>query len=358
MPDERLRSPDQAGPEILPTDPRLSGSLDSGVADAQAEGNAPRPGRAAAGGSGGGVERPPGEPATAVAVAVVHDPLVDAKKNWTPPQKKMMAKAGRYHAVRGWSCRALGGGDVHGAGHSRSGRRTAESDHAAGWCRVCSMPTPTSASHHAGDGSEYRTWIDPLLHVADVDKAEATTSRQATPRQPCPVAGGRHASSIYLYGRLLDAEPHEVPVIRDALARTRMICSRSCGRCVEHRKRARNLNGCERQRRWRSMTRRARSGRRAARRGQRSGAGNPRVLGPVERGIPACEELVACSAGRHLPRSQRRSERNAPGNGPAGRLRCRQPASVGRPAHGRRREAVRRDLSEIQGRMASTVCPC
>jgi hypothetical protein len=24
-----------------------------------------------------------------------------ARKNWTPPQRKMMAKAGRYHAVRG-----------------------------------------------------------------------------------------------------------------------------------------------------------------------------------------------------------------------------------------------------------------
>ena len=24
-----------------------------------------------------------------------------AKKNWTPPERKMMSKAGRYHAVRG-----------------------------------------------------------------------------------------------------------------------------------------------------------------------------------------------------------------------------------------------------------------
>ena len=55
---ERIRSPDPAGSEILPTHPRLSGSLAAGLADAQAEGNAPRPGRTAAGGSGGGVERP------------------------------------------------------------------------------------------------------------------------------------------------------------------------------------------------------------------------------------------------------------------------------------------------------------
>ena len=52
----------------------------AGLADPQAEGNAAGPGRTAAGGSGGGVERPPGEPATAVAVAMVADPLVDAEE--------------------------------------------------------------------------------------------------------------------------------------------------------------------------------------------------------------------------------------------------------------------------------------
>ena len=53
--------------EILPTDPRLSGSLAAGLADPQTEGNPTRPGRTAAGGSGGGLERPPGEPPIAVA---------------------------------------------------------------------------------------------------------------------------------------------------------------------------------------------------------------------------------------------------------------------------------------------------
>ena len=77
---ERFRSPDRSRAEILPTDPRLSGSLLAGLADPQAEGNAPGPGRTAAGGSGGGVERPPGEPATAVAVAMVADPLADARR--------------------------------------------------------------------------------------------------------------------------------------------------------------------------------------------------------------------------------------------------------------------------------------
>src|SRR5262249_49785816 len=97
---QRFRSPDEAGSEILSTDARLSGSLDSRMADPQAEGNAPGPGRAAAGGSGGGVERTPGEPATAVAGAVVHDPLVD-------PEEKLDAAAEEDDG-QGWqvSCAA------------------------------------------------------------------------------------------------------------------------------------------------------------------------------------------------------------------------------------------------------------
>ena len=51
------------------------------------------------------MECPPGEPATAIAVAMVQIRWLTQKKNWTPPQQKMMRKAGRYHAVRdgGWS---------------------------------------------------------------------------------------------------------------------------------------------------------------------------------------------------------------------------------------------------------------
>ena len=64
---ERSASQVQPGAEILPTDPRLPGAVAAGLADPQAEGNAAGPGRTAAGGSCGGVERPPGEPATAVA---------------------------------------------------------------------------------------------------------------------------------------------------------------------------------------------------------------------------------------------------------------------------------------------------
>ena len=63
--------------------------------------------------------------------------------------------------------------------------------------------------------AEYRQWIDPLLREEN-DKA-AANSRQKLHASLAllPV----DATQVdYLYGRLLDAEPHEVPVIRDALA--------------------------------------------------------------------------------------------------------------------------------------------
>ena len=73
----------------------------AGVADPQAEGDEAGPGRTAAGGAGGAVERQAGEPPPARLVGVANIRLLTRKKDWTPSQKKMMRKAGRYHVVRG-----------------------------------------------------------------------------------------------------------------------------------------------------------------------------------------------------------------------------------------------------------------
>ena len=78
--DDDSASQVQAGAEILPTHPRLPGAVAAGLADPQAEGNAAWPGRTAAGGSCGGLERSTGEPATAVAVAMAQHPLADAEE--------------------------------------------------------------------------------------------------------------------------------------------------------------------------------------------------------------------------------------------------------------------------------------
>src|SRR5262249_18367610 len=70
----------ESGRALLPTHPRLSGAVLAGLADPQAEGDAPGPGRTHAGGSGGGVERPSGKPATAVAAAMAANLLADGEE--------------------------------------------------------------------------------------------------------------------------------------------------------------------------------------------------------------------------------------------------------------------------------------
>src|SRR5205807_8742421 len=67
------------------------------------------------------------------------------------------------------------------------------------------------------DMAPYRLWLDPLLNDA---YAEAEASKDAHKQLPPSLALlPADATQVeYLYARLLKAEPHEVPVIRDALA--------------------------------------------------------------------------------------------------------------------------------------------
>src|SRR4029077_919563 len=75
------------------------------------------------------------------------------------------------------------------------------------------------------DMAPYRRWLDPLLYdahaLAEKDKLKRRKQLHAS-LALLPV----DASQVdYLYERLLDAEPGEIPVIRDALApyKTRLV---------------------------------------------------------------------------------------------------------------------------------------
>jgi eukaryotic-like serine/threonine-protein kinase len=139
-----------------------------------------------------------------------------AKKNWTPPQKKMMAKAGKYHAVRGM---ALGLLLAVATVTSLVIREQVIEQHkatqAAGLVQRLVDAQTVQVLAIIGEMSEYRQWVDPLLREEN-DKA-AANSRQKLHASLAllPV----DATQVkYLYGRLVDANPHEVPVLRDALA--------------------------------------------------------------------------------------------------------------------------------------------
>ena len=90
-----------AGRAILPAHPRLPRPLAAGLADPQAEGDPARPGRTAAGGTVGALERQAREPPPAVALEWANIRLLTRKKDWTEPQRRMMKRAGRVHGLRG-----------------------------------------------------------------------------------------------------------------------------------------------------------------------------------------------------------------------------------------------------------------
>ena len=134
------------------------------------------------------------------------------KKNWTPPQRKMMRKAGRYHAVRGvvlalvLSLVGWGGYEFQGALKAHDLLDS-----------LLHAETP-EVPNIVADIPPYRSWLSPLLQKAFQDaegnnepRKQLHASLALLPMDPTQVK--------YLYGRLLDAEPHEVRVIRDALAR-------------------------------------------------------------------------------------------------------------------------------------------
>jgi formylglycine-generating enzyme required for sulfatase activity len=132
------------------------------------------------------------------------------KKNWTPPQRKMMREAGRLHARRGLMVAVVltllgwGGYETQGRMQAHALRR-----------RLLDANTnevPTIVR----DMAAYRWWLDPLLRDThtQAEKGNDRHKQLHTSLALLPV----DASQVeYLYGRLLDAEPGEVGVLRDAL---------------------------------------------------------------------------------------------------------------------------------------------
>ena len=138
------------------------------------------------------------------------------KKNWTLPQKKMMAKAGRYHAVRGMVVGVLlAVATITGLMIRDQVEERRKATHAAGLVAEVLNADTAKVPDIIGKMAEYRKWTDPMLHE-EYDKA-ATKPRQKLHASLAllPVDG---TQITYLHNRLLDAEPHEVAVIRDALA--------------------------------------------------------------------------------------------------------------------------------------------
>jgi serine/threonine protein kinase/formylglycine-generating enzyme required for sulfatase activity/HEPN domain-containing protein len=132
-------------------------------------------------------------------------------KNWTGPQRTMMRKAARHHvgraalvgaafALLGW-----GGYEVHG---TLKAHALVDS-----LVRAETIKVPDVVV----DMASYRRWINRLLQEAN----QAAQTKQDARKQlhlSLALLPVDDAQVGYLYSRLLDAEPHEVPVVREALA--------------------------------------------------------------------------------------------------------------------------------------------
>src|SRR5262249_39261771 len=162
-------------------------------------------------GRGGGWEGRPGKRQPPSLWQWLQIRWLTPKQKWTSPQRKMMRKATRYHAVRALAVAALlvllgwGSYEVHGRlqAHALRGRLLdAKTDE-----------VPTIVQEMA----PYRRWLDPLLRDA-YQEAEAKRDRGKQLHTSLALLPVDATQVEYLYGRLLDARPSEVPVIRDFLA--------------------------------------------------------------------------------------------------------------------------------------------
>ena len=238
------------------------------------------------------------------------------------------------------------------------GHGTAESPCACG--TGCWTPTRTKCRPSC------RTW----LRIA-AGSIRCCTKPMPRPKQSNDARKQLHASLAllpvdasqveYLYGRLLDAEPHEVPVIRDALAPHKDELLDKLWAVVETPEKGKESQ------RLRAAAALAKYDPESEKWAKASG---PVVVNDLVRRTrcfwaSGCEAFrpvkgtAAGAAGRHLSEiANRRDIGTHIGDEHPGRLRRRPAAGSGRSADGRRREAVRRDLSEVQGAWRARACPC
>ena len=130
------------------------------------------------------------------------------KKHWTPPQRQMMRRAFRYHALCAAIVAALllvlGLAGRESYGHVVA-RGLVEKLLAAQIQQVPGIVTQLEG---------YRKWADPRLEAALAEAAEGSSEKLHASLGLLPVDASQ---TKYLYARVLKAQPAEVPVLRDML---------------------------------------------------------------------------------------------------------------------------------------------
>jgi eukaryotic-like serine/threonine-protein kinase len=138
------------------------------------------------------------------------------KTSWSPEQLRMMQRAGRHHAVRGIMTGVLlAVATFVGFAIREQVIEQRNATYGAGLVTRILDADTAQVPAAVGDMAEYRPWVDPLLR-AEFDKAAPNSKQKLHSSFALLPVDPRQVD--YLYGRLLDAEPRDVPVIRDTLA--------------------------------------------------------------------------------------------------------------------------------------------
>ncbi len=144
--------------------------------------------------------------------------LLTRKRDWTPPQRKMMGRATRYHALRAATLGVLlAVATCTGLAIRQQVVEQQKATRAAGLVQAVLNADTAQVPAIIGEMSEYRTWVDPLLRQ-EIDKAEKDNDRAKQLHASLALLPVDSGQVEYLYGRLLQGQPQEVVVIREALS--------------------------------------------------------------------------------------------------------------------------------------------
>ncbi len=141
--------------------------------------------------------------------------LLTSSEDWTKPQTRMMKRAGRVHGIRSVVslllvvCAILGSLVI---------RRRVEEDRNATYAKgLVEQVLKANISQVPGIVAsirDYRTWVDPALKAALANSSEGTSEKLHASLALLPVDASQ---AEYLYVRLLNSDPIELPIIWKAM---------------------------------------------------------------------------------------------------------------------------------------------
>jgi formylglycine-generating enzyme required for sulfatase activity len=143
--------------------------------------------------------------------------LLTRKKEWTPPQRRMMRKAARFHLARGAALAAVLAAAVA-LGLTAWGRidEQRQKDEAAALVRAVATAQTADVPGLVQELEPHRRWADPLLREA-LAEAEANHDGPRRLRATLALLPTDRGQLEPLTGRLLDAERDDLPVLIDSL---------------------------------------------------------------------------------------------------------------------------------------------